>query len=92
VIHLLYILLMKQQFVVSHTTHQTEISALVDSWVTKTSSIKILCPKNKKINKNSLSFLHKNITCLIVALLRISEVFLSPIQLCICGLQQVAVS
>jgi len=40
---------MKQQFVVSHTTHQTEISALVDSLVTKTPSVKILCKKKSHI-------------------------------------------
>jgi len=51
---------MKQQFVVSHTTRQTEISALVDSLVTKSPSVRILCPQKKIV----LSHLHKNITCL----------------------------
>jgi len=50
---------MKWQFVVTHTILQTEISALLDSWVTNTPSVKMLCPQ-----KNLLSFyLHKNVTC-----------------------------
>lgn len=39
---------MQQQFVVSHTTRQTEISALVDSLVIKSPSVRILCPHKKK--------------------------------------------
>jgi len=35
---------MKQQIVVTHTIHQTEISALLDSWVTNTSSVKMYFP------------------------------------------------
>jgi len=31
---------MKQQFVITHTTHQTEILTLLDSWVTNTPSAK----------------------------------------------------
>jgi hypothetical protein len=34
-------LLMKQQFVVTHTIHQTEIPALLDSWVKNTPSVKV---------------------------------------------------
>jgi hypothetical protein len=34
-----------QQFVVTHTINHTEISALLDSWVTNTPSVKILCPQ-----------------------------------------------
>ena len=37
--------LMKRHFVVTRTIPQTEIPALPDSWVTNTTSVKILCPK-----------------------------------------------
>ena len=64
------VFLMKRQFVVTHTILQTEISALLDSWVTNT-PVKMLCPQ-----KNLLSFhFHKNGTCLSVGLLMIAQVF-----------------
>jgi hypothetical protein len=34
--------LMKRQFVVTHTLRQTEIPALLDSWVTNTHCVKML--------------------------------------------------
>jgi len=37
--------LMKDQFVVTHTIHQTEIATLLDSWVTDISSVKNACPQ-----------------------------------------------
>jgi len=37
--------LMKQQFVIAHAIRQTEISTLLDSWVTNTPSVKILYPQ-----------------------------------------------
>jgi hypothetical protein len=37
--------LMKQQFAVTHTICQSEIPALLDSWVTNTPSVKILHPQ-----------------------------------------------
>jgi len=37
--------LMKHQFVVTHTIHQTVISALLDGWVTNTTFVKMLCPQ-----------------------------------------------
>jgi hypothetical protein len=40
--------LMKQQFVATHTIRQTEIFALLDSWVRNTPSVKMLCPQKKK--------------------------------------------
>jgi hypothetical protein len=40
-------LLMKWQFVITHTILQTEVSALLDSWVTNTPSVKMLCPQKK---------------------------------------------
>lgn len=69
----------KGQFVVPHTTDQSEIPALQDSWVTNTPSVKMLCPQ-----KNCLSLhFHKNITCLDVSLLRICQVFsVSPKTVC----------
>ena len=38
---------MKQQFFLTHTIHQTEIPALLDSWVTNTQIVKMLCPQQK---------------------------------------------
>jgi len=35
---------MKWQFVVTHTVIQTEILMLINSWVTNTHDVKILCP------------------------------------------------
>ena len=62
---------MKRQFVVTHTIRQTEIPTLLDSWVTNTPSVKILCRQ-----KNFLSlYFRKNITCLIIGLLRIGQDF-----------------
>jgi len=37
-----YISLIKQQLVITHTICQTEIPALLDSWVTNTLSVKML--------------------------------------------------
>jgi len=51
--------LMKQQFAVTHTVCQTKISALVDSCVTNTSSLKMLCPEKYWF----LLYLRKIITC-----------------------------
>ena len=39
------ILLVKQQFVVTHTIRQTEIPALLGSWITNVHSVKILYPQ-----------------------------------------------
>ena len=38
---------MKQQFVITHTIHQTEIPALLDGWVKYKLSVKMLCPQKK---------------------------------------------
>jgi len=38
---------MKRQSVVTHTIRRTHITALPDSWVTNTSSVKMLCPQKK---------------------------------------------
>jgi hypothetical protein len=50
--------LMKCQFVIAHTIFQTEIPELLDSWVTNTSSVKMLCPQQ-------MVYFRKNITALI---------------------------
>ena len=55
----------KQQFFITHTIFQTEIPALMDSWVTNQPSVKMLCPQK----------IHRNITCLSVGLSRIGQVF-----------------
>ena len=36
---------MKWQFNVTHTIRQTQIPALLNSWVTNTPSVKMLCPQ-----------------------------------------------
>jgi hypothetical protein len=52
--------LMKRQFFVNHTVTKSDISALLDSWVTNTRSAKTLCPQ-----ENGLSlYFRKNITYL----------------------------
>ena len=57
---------MKQEFVVTHTIRQTEITTLLDISVTNTPSVK-MCPQ-----QNSLSlYFRENMTCLSVGLLRI---------------------
>jgi len=62
---------MKQQIAVTPATHQTKIPALLDSWVTDTSSVKMLC-----LQKKSLSlYFHKNSPYLSVGRSRISQVF-----------------
>ena len=44
---------MNQQFVVTHTIHQSEISALPDGWF-KTAPVKMLCPRENVILFNIL--------------------------------------
>jgi hypothetical protein len=36
---------MKQQVVLAHTIRQTETPAVLDSWVTNTTALEILCPQ-----------------------------------------------
>jgi hypothetical protein len=82
-----------------HTAHETAIrhnphnfsnwdSTLLDSWVTNTTSVKMLCPQHNCF----FLYFRKNIACLTVGLLRKAKSFLFPVQLCICGLRQIAVS
>jgi len=80
---------MKQQFVVIHTIRQKEIPALPDTWVTNTSSAKMLYPQ-----KNSFYlYFRKNITYLSVGLLWTCLVcFCLLYNLCTGGLWQTAVS
>jgi hypothetical protein len=37
---------MKEQFVITQKVCQSEISALLNRWVTNAPSVKIFCPKN----------------------------------------------
>jgi hypothetical protein len=47
---------MRRQFVVTHTIRQTQILALLDSWVTDAPSVKMLCPQKKKKNASPYIF------------------------------------
>jgi hypothetical protein len=62
---------MKWQFIVMHTIRRIQISTLLDSWVTNTSSVKMLYPQ-----KHCLSlYFRRNLTCLSVGLLMIGQAF-----------------
>jgi hypothetical protein len=69
----------KQQFVAIHTIRQNEIPALPDSWVTNTSSAKILYPQNNSF----YLYFHKNITCLSVGLLKTCQVCSFSCTICL---------
>jgi hypothetical protein len=77
---------MKGQIGVTPAIHQTKIPALLDSWVTDTSSVKMSCLQTQK-NPCTYIFI-KTYYALNVGLSRISQVFflLSPVKLCISGL------
>ena len=62
---------MKQQFVITHATPQTELPALLDIWVTNTPFVKMLYPQK---NYFSLYFC-KNITCLYVGVRSNCQIF-----------------
>ena len=81
------ILLMKQQFVVTHTIRQTDIPALLASWVTNTTLSKCC------LQKKNCFLLHcrKKITCLSVGPLMIGQVYFR-ILYCVGGLRQIDVS
>ena len=65
---------MKRQFFVNHTVTKSDISALLDSWVTNTHYAKTQCTQ-----ENGLSlYFRKNITYLHVDLLWICQVFCLP--------------
>ena len=76
---------MKGQIAVTPAIHQTKIPALLDSWVTDTSSVKMACVQRK--NPCPYIFI-KTYHALNVGLSRISQVFflLSPSKLSISGL------
>jgi len=57
------IFLMTQQFVVAYTIPQN-IFALLDSWVTNTPSVQMLCPQKRK---NCYLYFRKNKICLHLA-------------------------
>jgi len=65
-----HISLIEQQFVITHTICQTEIPALLDRWVTNTSSVKMLWAQK---NCCPLHFCNR-IPCLSVGLLTICYV------------------
>jgi hypothetical protein len=69
---------MKWQFVITCTIHHTEIPAVPDNWVTNTPSVEML-----SIKYCLYLYFHINVS---VGLLRIGQVFLSPVKLCIGGL------
>ena len=52
---------MKKQFVVTHAIRPTEIPALLDSWVTNTTSVKMLCPQ--KITSPYIFVKHNIFNC-----------------------------
>jgi hypothetical protein len=63
------VLLMKQQFVITHTIRHTEIRVLLYSSFTNTLSVKTSRQKKKT------SYFRKNMMCLNVSLLRICQYF-----------------
>jgi hypothetical protein len=67
----LCISLMKQQFSVTRTIRQSEITALLDGWVRNTPSVKMLCPQTSHLPL----YFRTNITCLSGGRLRIGQVF-----------------
>ena len=80
---------MEQQFLLTHTICQTGIPALLDSWITNASSVKVsFFPQNSGF---SLYF-RQNITRLIVGILRVCQFCLSPVKLYIGELRQISLS
>jgi hypothetical protein len=63
--------LMTQQFVVTHTSAQIEIDTLLNSWVTNTPSVKMVCQKRKA----SPYIFTKTQRAYVLILLRICQVF-----------------
>jgi hypothetical protein len=53
----------EQQFVVTHTIRQTEMCALLYSWVKNTPSVKTLCPQKKKMLLPIFSQEHNMLKC-----------------------------
>jgi hypothetical protein len=80
-------MLMERRSVLTHTIRQTEIPALLGSWLKNTPSVKMLCPQKSYLSL----YLIKNVSCICVSLLTIGLV-LSSVKLCVCGLRQVVVS
>jgi hypothetical protein len=78
---------MEHQFVVTHTVHQTEIPALLDSWVRNTPSVKMLRPQKIACPYISVKTQHAE-----AFVCGGCQVFPSPVTPCISGLQQTAVS
>jgi hypothetical protein len=73
---------MQQQLVVTHTIRQTEIPALLDSWVTNAPSVKMFCPQQIACPYfHKVYIIYKGVGPFII-----SQVFMSPIKLYIGGL------
>jgi len=87
--------IMKQQFIINHTIHQTQMPALLDNWVINTSSFKMLCPHthtHTHTHKILFVYFHKNIMLKCWSIKDLSIFLLAPVKLCIVGLQEIAVS
>jgi hypothetical protein len=88
-------LIMKQQFIINHTIRQTQLPASLDSWFTNISSFKMLCPHthtHTHTHKILSVYFHKNIMLKCWSVKDPSGLLLSPVKLCIGGLQEIAVS
>jgi len=73
-----------------HTFRKTEIPALLDSWVTNTPSVKVLCPKKLLL----LMFPEKHEVLMFWSIEDLPSFFLSPLKLYrpVGGLRQIAAS
>ena len=71
---------MKQKFVATLALRQTEIPALLDSWVTNTPFVKI--PRPQKNFFSLIVYFRKTNICLNVGLLKIHLFFWSLVELC----------
>ena len=65
---------MKQQFVLTHTFRQTEISSLLDTWITNKPSVKMLCSHIKIIVS---PYHHHHLLLLNLRMFRLLSLFLS---------------
>jgi len=79
--------IIKQLFVVTHTTRHTDIPTSLRSCFTNTTSTKISSQK-----KCFFSHFRKKIMCFSVGLLGTCQVFILSVKLCVGGSRQIAVS
>jgi len=73
--------IMRQKFVATHTLRQTEIPALLESWVTNTLFVKIPCPQKNCFS--IIAYFRKTQICLNIGLLMICLVFCSLAEVCV---------